>query len=260
MNLPTPLPETKIPIRLKNGETFFAAGESFNRASSILSDGAFKLFVHLCLRADRRTGRYETTMKQLATALHKSRRIIGSYAAEVRAKEICTIQMGSNQYERTVIEICDDYWPYVRESSTLPGYDHKIDLLSVNVNGYLCEKVLDTDREEYLKRIRDTFVSLGCVRGGFRTADGIVAESFFNRGIPLAVVCDALAVGAVRKYCSWLNGGTNERIASLKYFEAVVDELLHNPLPPGYSAYIVEKLGQLRRLWINRQNQISTSK
>jgi hypothetical protein len=44
-------------------------------------------------------------------------------------------------------------------------------------------------------------------------------------------VQDALFMGAVRKYISWLNGGSPEPIASLAYFSAVVSEIQERPFP-----------------------------
>ena len=45
-------------LRLKKPNGWFPAGEGFLEAITILSDGAFKLFVFLCLHADRRTAMY----------------------------------------------------------------------------------------------------------------------------------------------------------------------------------------------------------
>ena len=44
-------------MKLKHAHGWFAAGPEMARAMALLSDGAFKLFVYLCLQADRETGR-----------------------------------------------------------------------------------------------------------------------------------------------------------------------------------------------------------
>jgi hypothetical protein len=41
------------PLRLKNGRNWFAAGVEVQRALELLSDGAFKVFVYICLNAER---------------------------------------------------------------------------------------------------------------------------------------------------------------------------------------------------------------
>lgn len=102
-------------MSLKESSGWFAAGESFHKALTVLSDGAFKLFAWLCLKADRRTGRYETTQKELAVLLSKSRRVVGSYIAELQEQGVCAVCSGKNQFARTTFQICDHYWPYHRE-------------------------------------------------------------------------------------------------------------------------------------------------
>ena len=92
--------------KLKISSGWFAAGVSFQRALTLLSDGAFKLFAHICLEADRGNGRFEASQTELARVLHKSRRIIGKYIAELEQEGICSIRSGSNQYSRNIFEIC----------------------------------------------------------------------------------------------------------------------------------------------------------
>ena len=41
------------PLRLKRASGWFAAGHEVQHAALLLSDGAFKLFVWLCLHAER---------------------------------------------------------------------------------------------------------------------------------------------------------------------------------------------------------------
>jgi len=48
-------------LALKQQGGWFAAGTACRKASSLLSDGAFKLFFHLCLEADRRSGTLQAT-------------------------------------------------------------------------------------------------------------------------------------------------------------------------------------------------------
>jgi hypothetical protein len=76
-------PPTNERLSLKQPNGWFPAGDPFRRALTILSDGAFRLFAFLCLEADRRTGRFHTTHKELALALGKSKRAIGAYMHSV---------------------------------------------------------------------------------------------------------------------------------------------------------------------------------
>jgi hypothetical protein len=248
-------------IQLKQTSGWFAAGDGFEHATHILSNGAFKLFVYLCLRADRRTGRYETTQNQLAYSLKMSRRIIGTYAAEVQAKRVCIVQMGKNQFARTVFEICDDYWPYKRNELNSP-VSAESSLLPTNIDQERSGTDPVTDgppggndnqtESRYIEAVRQAFISVGCTRGVFRSSDEGIARSFYGRGFPLSLVKDALVLGAVRKYASWFNGSSHEMIASLRYFEPLVEELKDTPFPPGYQEYLLRKLKELRKEWLEK--------
>ena len=51
---------------------------------TLLSDGAFKLYVFLCLRADRSSARLEVDQSSVAKSLAKSRRSVIAYFEEDR--------------------------------------------------------------------------------------------------------------------------------------------------------------------------------
>jgi hypothetical protein len=71
------------------------------------------------LEADRHSGLYRGTQKDLAAALGKSKRIIGTYVAELQMKGIGGIVPGKNQFAPTVFKISDRYWPYQRSGSSV---------------------------------------------------------------------------------------------------------------------------------------------
>jgi len=61
---------------LKQPTGWFAAGREVAQALAVLSDGAFKLYIHLCLQADRHTARAEIELTELARALRKTPALI----------------------------------------------------------------------------------------------------------------------------------------------------------------------------------------
>ncbi len=67
--------------RLKRRRGFFAAGAEFTRALDVLGNGAFKLFAHVCLEADRATARLAFDRGELAGQLGKSRSALGATCA-----------------------------------------------------------------------------------------------------------------------------------------------------------------------------------
>ena len=217
---------TKKRLVLKEIGGWFAAGDPFRNALNLLSDGAFKLFAFLCLEADRHSGLYRGTQKDLAAALGKSNRIIGAYVAELQVKGICGIVPGKNQFAPTVFKISDRYWPYHRSGSSV-----------------------EPEKDVYVESVREWFLALGCGPGKFSAADGQLAKQMQMRAIPLSVIKDAMLLGVSRKYSSWLNGGALEPIRSIRYFEPLIAEVKAQPLPPGYSAYLRQKIRQLERNW-----------
>jgi hypothetical protein len=211
---------------LKQATGWFAAGDAFRKAMSLLSDGAFRLFVYLCLEANRRTGRFPATHKELAFALRKSKRAIATYVAELEAEGICLVQAGKNQFTRTIFEISEDYWPYRRASF-----------------------IESPEQKAYIDAVRECFLGLECGSARFGAADVSAARDLHRRGVPLAVVEDAMFLGASRKYMSWFEGNALEPIQSLAYFTEVIAEVQEKPLPPGYSAYLRKKVGELAASW-----------
>jgi hypothetical protein len=217
--------EAKLLIKEPVG--WFVAGEGFRCALGLLSDGAFKLFAHLSLQANRRTGRVTATHKELAAALGKSKRVIGTYAAELEAKEVCNVLSGKNQFMATVYEISERYWPYHRESSFTES----------------------TAIQAYIESVGKCYEELGCTTGKLNAAGIEIARQFHGRSIPFSVVDSAMLLGACRIYESWLNGGPSEPIRSMAYFEPLVAEVQANPLPDGYSGYLRGKLRRFAQSW-----------
>lgn len=214
-------------LTLKEAGGWFAAGNGCRKASSLLSDGAFKLFFHLCLEADRRSGTLQATHRKLAAALKKSKRAIGTYVAELESKGICKVQRAANQFAATTFTIADSYWPY-----------------------YRLETSSDSPQEiAYMNSVREWFLSLGCVSGKFGAADVEITRQMHRRGIPLALIENAMLLGACRKYGSWFQGQALEPILSIRYFEALIEEIQKQPLPPGYSDYLRKKIRQLNTMW-----------
>ena len=69
---------------LKHPTGWFAAGREFARAIALVSDGAFKLYVHVCLTANRHTGCLVTSSDELARAVKQSQERVATFLAEDR--------------------------------------------------------------------------------------------------------------------------------------------------------------------------------
>lgn len=214
-------------LRLKEPAGWFVAGAGFRRALSLLSDGAFKLFAYFSMEADRRTGCLAATHKELATALGKSKRIIGTYVAELEAKEVCRVRPGKNQFTATVYEISDAYWPYHRTGSYPDSPEAKA----------------------YVDSVRECFEGLGCTCGKLGAAGVEAARQLRLRAVPIGLVLDAMILGACRKFDSWFNGGPAEPIRSMAYFDPLIAEIQAEPLPQGYATFLRSQLQRLSDKW-----------
>lgn len=217
-------------IRLKQSTGWFAAGASFETALVQLSDGAFRLFAWICLKADRHTGRFESTHRELALALSRSKRAIGAYVLELEEKEVCRVRSASNQHARTLFEVADIYWPYERSSP---------EQLQPDPQGLV----------SFVSRIRDLYLTLVRANGSFNAADQRSATELFKRGIPVSVVKDAMLLGCARKYVSSVNNAGSEAtgtagwepIASLAYFVPLIEEVSLVPFSSDYRRYVAAK-------------------
>jgi hypothetical protein len=221
-------PERTRQLRLKKSTNWFAAGEEFLRALGILTDGAFKPFVFICLKADRHSATYHTSTDQLAHALHKPLGAIESCLAEIEAKKVCSI-VATNGREYS-FRIADEFWPYCASPGHASAGQHATD---------------------YVAAVRQVFLDLGCTSGRFGTSEEAQARSLEKRGVPLDAVRDAMIMGACRKYVSWLNNGYSEPISSISYFESIIAELLRCPPSADYRAYLPYELKRLIKHWLH---------
>lgn len=227
-------------LGLKEPTGWFAAGRGFRQAMELLSDGAFRLFAYLCMEADRPSGKLQTSHKQLAGVLGKSKRAIGGYIEELQHKGVCLISRGRNQYASSCFQITDDYWPYHRLQDRVATMESPED-------------------QHYVSSIREAFLGSGCTSGKFGPADLRAAKALQRRGIPLSVVLDAILVGTCRKYISWLNGGTLEPIAGLQYFDSLIAEVQQQSLADNYRQYLRIKNQQLVESWRRQSGSTKTA-
>jgi hypothetical protein len=95
-------------LRLKRQSGWFAAGQEVDCALRLLSDAAFKLFVWVCLHAERGRGAVSASPAELATTLGKSEHDICLALEELEQQGVCSVKAEG------VIEIRDRFWPYER--------------------------------------------------------------------------------------------------------------------------------------------------
>ena len=219
--------------KLKHSSGWFAAGREVSRALALLSDGAFRLFIYFCLHTDRRTGRMSITHRDLATALHRSRRSIISYMEELQRQRVCRVQAAANQHGPGQIEICDAYWPYEKARKEQSA----------------------TDRESYVTQIRALMGTRGCVAISFAPADENLANDLFQRGVPIQQVERGFLLGCARKYSTLLNNKSNELIVSFSYFQNVIEEVRELQVSADYWRYLQRRVDQMEGQWLEQTQE-----
>lgn len=235
-------------LRLKQAKGWFAASDGFRAALELLSDGAFRLFVYLCLEADRRTGRILTSYSELAREISRSRRVVVSYVSELDQKGVCIVRAGRNQHTRTLIEVADSYWPYVKQTrgDDVTQPDPAEQLLSSSSGPQA--PPTGEQSTNYLETVRGWYLDAECTANRFSLRDRAKVLEFHRRGLPLELIEAALLLGAARKYVSWLNGGARTTIGSLEYFEPLVAEVQDQPPSQTYREYLRARTQQLAAL------------
>jgi len=82
----------------------------------LLSDAAFKLYIYVCLHAERNTGCLDLVETNMARALGKSPQLIQDDIEEMERQGICRRWHGAKDQGYDQIEVCDDFWPYEKDS------------------------------------------------------------------------------------------------------------------------------------------------
>ena len=202
-------------LKLKSPTGWFAAGREVEAALFLLSDSAFRLFVYICLRAERSTGSLQMKPAKLAGVLAKSSDQV------LRDLEQLT-HLGVCQIMRDRIVIQDRFWPYER----------------------VCSEA-EIGSSPYIAAVKRAFLHHCCVASAFTAADEKLAREWQSRAVPIETVERAILLGVARKYTACLNHGVQTRITSLEYIAEVLSEAEHVSPGPGYWTYVARKVDAL---------------
>lgn len=95
-------------------------------------------------------------------------------------------------------------------------------------------------REGYVNVVLALYRTAPGTHGHVRKADLRLAHELYDRGVPLQIIDDAIAVALCRRLVR--STSPAEPVRSLHYFMGVVDELLTGALDAGYIAYLRGRL------------------
>jgi hypothetical protein len=223
------------PLRLKNARNWFAAGMEVQQAIETLTDGAFKVFMHVCLNAERKTGMLHTTQVELARNLKKSHGAVRKYLGEMEKAGISLNSFSNSPRTRGSIQITPSYWPYEGETAQTQTND--------GANRFVSEigKMLD---------------ERACIRPVFSTADEVLARQWFDAAVPLERIRQAILLGCARKYVAWRNNpAVHGPIATLRYFTAIIEEIAQQKIDPDYWEFLRARIQRHEKLWIEKHQE-----
>jgi hypothetical protein len=215
------LMESTSRLRLKRTSGWFAAGREMARALPVLSDSAFKLYVYVCLNADRRTGKLRGAATDLAAAIGKEKR---QTVADLQELESKGVAVGGATGE---IEITDSFWPY--EKLAARG----------DPNGLI----------HYIGAIKRLLLTRACVQCSFTRADEQLATELHRQRVSLEQIGRAILLGCVRKYIALINHPGGTPITSLHYFTILFSEVRELSVSPDYWRYVAVKVEQFEKQW-----------
>jgi hypothetical protein len=101
---------------------------------------------------------------------------------------------------------------------------------------------METDPQAYLRALTPLYCGLPETPRRLSRYDRQVALEWFRRQIPLPVVEAAFLLASVRRTARPPQARPLGPIRSLAYFQPVIEEVLENPLPALYVAYLRSKL------------------
>ena len=222
------------PLRLKNARNWFAAGMEVQLALEALTDGAFKVFMHICLNAERSTGVLHTTQVELARNLKKSHGAVRKYLVEMEKAGISRNSFSNSPRTRGSVQISSSYWPY--ESGA--------------------EYATDDGADRFVSEIRTMLQERACVRSSFSTADEVLARQWFNAAVPLDRIRQAILLGCARKYVAWRNNpAVQGSISTLRYFTPIIEEIAQQKLDPDYWEFLRARIPRHEKLWIEKHQE-----
>jgi hypothetical protein len=207
-------------LQLKQPTGWFAAGREVAGALELLSDAAFKLFVWLCLHAERSRGAVSATLTELAKAVGKKASDIALAMEELQQQGVCQVRPDG------IIEIQDRFWPYQRN----------------------CACPANPESLRYVAEVKRLFLERRCVQSSFTAADEKLTLSLFRRGVSLIQIERAILLGSLRKYISALQNPGGTPISSLHYFTNLFEEV-QQEVSSQYWTYIAQKVKTFEQTW-----------
>jgi hypothetical protein len=117
----------------------------------------------------------------------------------------------------------------------------------------------DRDVDRYVRTILSLYQKLPETPPRPSSRDCLCAYQLQQRGVPLALIETALLLGSLRRLLRSPDAPPLPPIRSLAYFQPVIEELLHTPVPDTYVEYLRYKMQPFAEKKINRRESLMTT-
>ena len=97
-------------------------------------------------------------------------------------------------------------------------------------------------KDEYVARALAAYRSTPGTAGTVRRPDRLLAGQLYERGVPLAIIENALVLAAARRLVRPAGAPALRTIRSLAYFTPVIEEVSTLHVGPDYFKYLRQKL------------------
>jgi hypothetical protein len=103
-----------------------------------------------------------------------------------------------------------------------------------------------SDLRQYTTQLIDLYRHTPGTLGRVRREDRRLAADLHQRGVSLHTVAEAFLLATARRCLRASDAVPLAPVRSLHYFVPVIEEVIANPLPPGYSEYLKVKLDKIQ--------------
>jgi hypothetical protein len=113
----------------------------------------------------------------------------------------------------------------------------------------------NTDLDQYVQTVLTLYLELPETPLRATPQDQMQARQLQQRGVPLMLIESALLLASLRRFLRPPGSLPLSPIRSFAYFQPVIEELLHNPVPDSYVEYLRHKMKPFAGEKISRQKQ-----
>jgi hypothetical protein len=116
-----------------------------------------------------------------------------------------------------------------------------------------------SDGESYVRAVLTLYQKLPETPTRPSSRDSLCALQLQQRSVPLALLETAFLLGSLRRLLRPPDAPPLPPIRSLAYFQPVIEELLHTPIPDSYIEYLRYKMQPFAEKKINQRQSLTTN-